>query len=128
MSEVSNLLGVLGLAPRCKEEQRRLKGMLSEVDADGSGSLDMPEFESLVLRVQDMLRADQRHRARKVVEEFELSDCEVVQLRDLFHALDEEGREVLGIASARRLAERLRKSISGDALRELMAELSCDNA
>merc|ERR1712113_110885 len=90
-SNVSTLFGLLGLAPRCREDQAEIQRLLNEVYSDGSGEVGFPEFERLVLRVKERMKAAQRHRVHKAVLELHMSENEASNYRDLFHKADADG-------------------------------------
>merc|ERR1712113_1090424 len=104
-SNVSTLFGLLGLAPRCREDQAEIQRLLNEVYSDGSGEVGFPEFERLVLRVKERMKAAGRHRLQKTLTELHIPECDATHFHDLFHMVDTEGVGSIDLKQVNRLLE-----------------------
>lgn len=129
-SEVGHVLVKLGLQPRSKAEQKHIAEIVEEADVDGSGSIDLHEFETIVHRVAARLRAVQRERH----EEFALAlgfpkarflDLQKLhdELEDLYDIGDGSGFDVLGL---RHVVNKRRMPFTSTALRFLFEQLDED--
>jgi len=87
-ANVINLIDMMGLVPPKPEDQVELQRLLAEARANGSGEVDLPEFERLVLRVKERMKATQQIRVSKAIHELRLHEAEVQRLRELFFAAD----------------------------------------
>merc|ERR1719428_1822746 len=57
MSEITMLLGDVGMVPKNKTEQEHLRIMVAMADKDRSGQLDFAEFQDLFQRIEERLQA-----------------------------------------------------------------------
>jgi len=117
LQEASLFMKDLGLVPRSKEDQDELKWLLEEADADKSGGIDFEEFQYLIQKVTQKLRATQRRRESSIAEYLHYSNEQLSQLREAFFALNHH--QYLGVHSCRRALELMRIGMSGDRLNEL---------
>lgn len=101
--ELDPLLNKLGKAPKTKQEQKMLTKVLSEIDADRSGTIDFREFLQLLRRFIDEAEYEMVERENSAMKDTGMSKEEVEGYREVFLAFDEAGRGVLGLPEVRRL-------------------------
>jgi len=123
MSEVSLLLGQLGLMPRCREDQAEMKRLLDCIDDDGSGLINFPEFQMLVQRVTERINAAKRRRERDTATKLHYAEGQVSELRDAFYALDSQGTGILSVDKLRKALDLLRLPMSAEDLQKLLDRL-----
>lgn len=128
MAEVSMLFTDMGLLPKCQVGQDEIKRLLEESDDDGSGELNFEEFQHLVELVTEKLRALTRVRELELGIDLGYTKKQIIDFRDAFWQLDDEGTGALGIVDLRRIMTMLRVRISGDELRDLFAEVDNDES
>jgi len=109
----------LGVVPKTKADQEELKRMLDAADGDGSGEIDVDEFQYLVQRVTEKLRSMQRHRENETARSLDFSPKEVSELREAFFALDKDGSGGLDLDELRQTLVILRRPFSAPDLNEL---------
>eukprot|EP00746_Dinoflagellata_sp_MGD_P154728 gnl/MRDRNA2_/MRDRNA2_84999_c0_seq2.p1 gnl/MRDRNA2_/MRDRNA2_84999_c0~~gnl/MRDRNA2_/MRDRNA2_84999_c0_seq2.p1 ORF type:complete len:945 (+),score=168.92 gnl/MRDRNA2_/MRDRNA2_84999_c0_seq2:159-2993(+) len=129
-SEVGQVLVKLGLQPRNKAEQKEIADIVEEADIDGSGSIDFGEFETIVHRVDTKLRSMQRDRDAEFAAALGFSKERFQELLETYQGLEDhystgeaDGFDITGL---RQLVNKLRKSLSSDALRNLFQQLDED--
>jgi Ca2+-binding EF-hand superfamily protein len=123
-SSIFSVIGNVGLSPHSREEQADLKHLIDDADVNQSGDLDVQEFESLVMRVQERRKAVKRRATLKTADELGVCQASVAQLREVFYRLDEKGEEVLAIGQLRTLLDRLHKSVPPDVLRAKVSDFT----
>ena len=96
-TELGTVMRSLGANP--SEEQ--IKKMIDDVDEDGSGSIDFPEFCQLM--------------ARKM----QISDCEE-ELHDAFHVFDEKDSGFIDVAALREIIAALAEHLGEDEIDEVV--------
>jgi len=105
---VSSILRTLGQT----FEEKDLKGLIAEIDEDGSGELEFDEFVALA--------------ARFLVEE----DSEAMQkeLHDAFRLYDKEGNGYINVSDLREILRALDDALTEDELDEMIAEIDTDGS
>ncbi|CAK0806207.1 unnamed protein product [Prorocentrum cordatum] len=93
-----------------------------------SRSLDVYEFENLVMKLVGRKNDDARIKALKVVEELGYTEKEELQLSGLFFMLDERQTKSLGVTAIRAIADRLHLEMRPEALWGLLQEFSTDSS
>jgi len=93
-------------------EEKDLRGLIEEIDQDGSGELEFDEFLGLA--------------ARFLVEE----DAEAMQeeLREAFRLYDKEGNGYINVSDLREILRALDDNISEDELDEMITEIDTDGS
>eukprot|EP00413_Alexandrium_margalefii_P030426 CAMPEP_0204569456 /NCGR_PEP_ID=MMETSP0661-20131031/37750_1 /ASSEMBLY_ACC=CAM_ASM_000606 /TAXON_ID=109239 /ORGANISM="Alexandrium margalefi, Strain AMGDE01CS-322" /LENGTH=304 /DNA_ID=CAMNT_0051577555 /DNA_START=26 /DNA_END=940 /DNA_ORIENTATION=- len=126
LDEVFAVIGHLGLAPRCREDQVEMHQLLKEIDVDNSGTLSCKEFEVLAQKFDNQLRAVERH--REIVEGRKLGfhDSEVFALREAFFALEREALGKLGVETLRQFTSRLNGRLNNQAIEEAFEQADKD--
>merc|ERR1712217_822724 len=112
----------------CREDQAEIQRLLNEVYSDGSGEVGFPEFERLVLRVKERMKAAQRHRVHKTVMELHISEAEAAHYRDLFHMVDSDGVGALLYEQLKKLLDLLQVSVSNETLQIELIKVSPDGS
>lgn len=107
-SRIGTLLRTMGQA----FEERDLRQLIEEVDADGSGEIELEEFIPLVARffVDD---------DRAKMEE---------QLREAFRLFDKEGVGYISVSDLREILRALDDAITEGELDEMIAEIDTDGS
>lgn len=91
--ELLRLLKDVGVFPATKDEQVKLRHMLTNVDSDGDGSLCFLEFLQLVRRFVDDYECEQYCREIDAQKDSGFSDAEVANFREIYEALSEGEKE-----------------------------------
>jgi Ca2+-binding EF-hand superfamily protein len=123
MVEISAVLSDYGLTPRCREDQEAIKQLLDEIDADGSGTFEFPEFLKLIQRIEERMQALQFQREAVVAKTLGYSPAQVLELRDCFCMLDTDGSGSLGVDELREVLDAIRINKTSDQLKELTMSL-----
>jgi Ca2+-binding EF-hand superfamily protein len=123
ISEVSAMLEEFSVQPQCWEDQMAIRRLLDEVDEDDSGHLSFEEFSVFVQRVREHLATAARRRQRVAASNLGFKDIQVAELRDVFFRLDAEQDGFLRINQLRKALDMLRRQMSPDDLRELVAKI-----
>jgi len=125
-SSILSLISMLGIVPRNREDQAELRRLLAEVNANGSGEVSFPEFERLVLRVKERMRASQRHRIKKAVQELRMKDAELEILLDLFQTVDTDCVGFLSAEQLRKVLDMMQRPVSQEDLEATIARICPD--
>lgn len=129
-SEVGHVLVRLGLQPRNKAEQKEIGDIVEEADLDGSGSIDLDEFEIIVQRVDTKLRAMQRDRDAEFAHALGFSKARFQELLELYEETEDlyqtAGADGFDITGLRHIVNKLRKPLTSNALRSLFRQLDED--
>ncbi|VDI64645.1 Hypothetical predicted protein [Mytilus galloprovincialis] len=100
-------LGTVMRSLGCNPTEGELKDMIKEVDADGSGCIDFPEFlEMMAKRLQDV--------------------DEEAELREAFKVFDKDGSGSISKAELKLVMENLGEKLTGEEIDEMMAEADKD--
>ena len=103
VAELGTVLRALGQNPSDKE----LQEMISEVDEDGNGSIDFPEFLSLMSKkIQD-------------------GDAEE-EIRDTFRVFDKDGNGYISRSELRNVMANLGETLSDEEIDEMIKEVDVD--
>jgi len=108
-SKVGQILRTMGQA----FEERDLKQLIKEFDADGSGEIEFEEFAELV--------------ARFVLQEEDTSGLEE-ELREAFRLYDKQGNGYILVSDFREILRALDDKITEDELDEMIAEIDTDGS
>lgn len=131
-SEVGQVLVRLGLQPRSKEEQKEIGEIVEEADIDGSGTIDLEEFQTIVQRVSEKLQKMQRERDEEFASALGFSKERYMEFREAYEEIMDvcEGgaEEVDGfeISGLRYVVTKLRKPVTSTALRSLFTQLDLE--
>jgi Ca2+-binding EF-hand superfamily protein len=120
MTEVSGLLSVLGMVPRCREDQDMLRGLLEAVDKDGNGLFTFSEFENVMTGIEPRLTAAKRRDEWKAATAAGFDEDDALDLMEVFHMLCADSTCLLRIDSLRKILDRMRLKMPSDKLRELI--------
>jgi len=123
ISEIATLLEEFGVQPQCWEDQMAIRRLLDEVDEDDSGTLCFAEFSLLVQRMCEHLAAAARRRQCILANKLGFTERQVAELRDVFFRLDAEQDGFLRIDQLRKALDMLKRQMSPDDLRALVAEI-----
>ncbi|XP_063430894.1 uncharacterized protein LOC134712857 [Mytilus trossulus] len=100
-------LGTVMRSLGCNPTEGELKDMIKEVDADGNGCIDFPEFlEMMAKRLQDV--------------------DEEAELREAFKVFDKDGSGSISKAELKLVMENLGEKLTGEEIDEMMAEADKD--
>ncbi|KAL2308873.1 hypothetical protein Nmel_005043, partial [Mimus melanotis] len=102
--ELGTVMRSLGQNPT----EAELQDMVGEVDADGSGTIDFPEFLSLM--------------ARKMRD----TDSEE-EIREAFRVFDKDGNGYISAAELRHVMTNLGEKLTDDEVDEMIREADCNN-
>lgn len=102
--ELGTVMRSLGQNPT----EAELQDMVGEVDADGSGTVDFPEFLSLM--------------ARKMRD----SDSEE-EIREAFRVFDKDGNGYISTAELRHVMTNLGEKLTDEEVDEMIKEADCNN-
>ncbi|KAI6078827.1 Calmodulin, striated muscle [Aix galericulata] len=102
--ELGTVMRSLGQNPT----EAELQDMVGEVDADGSGTVDFPEFLSLM--------------ARKMRD----SDSEE-EIREAFRVFDKDGNGYISAAELRHVMTNLGEKLTDEEVDEMIKEADCNN-
>lgn len=102
--ELGTVMRSLGQNPT----EAELQDMVGEVDADGSGTIDFPEFLSLM--------------ARKMRD----SDSEE-EIREAFRVFDKDGNGYISAAELRHVMTNLGEKLTDEEVDEMIKEADCNN-
>jgi len=108
-SQVGQILRTMGQA----FEERDLKQLIKEFDADGSGEIEFEEFSGLV--------------SRFVMQEDENAGMEE-ELREAFRLYDKEGNGYINVSDLRDILRALDDNITEDELDEMISEIDTDGS
>jgi Ca2+-binding EF-hand superfamily protein len=97
---VMGLVQEMGLHPRTPEEQAAMARLLVEADKDGNNEVSLEDFQALVLKIIERLRAAQRFRLRQVLYNAGLDQSALIEFLTIFHSIDDEG---VGMIDAQQL-------------------------
>ncbi|XP_023228541.1 troponin C-like [Centruroides vittatus] len=92
--------------------ERELRELISEVDADGSGEIEFDEF--LVLTARFLLEED-----TAAMEQ---------ELREAFRLYDKEGNGYINVSDLRQILRALDDKLTEDELDEMIAEIDTDGS
>ena len=98
-ANLGQMMRVLGMSPSDVE----LKDMINEVDADGSGDIDFPEFLSMMAR-----------RKRK--------DDMMIEIDETFRLFDKDKDGLISSRELKNMMIEMGEDISDDEIQEIMAE------
>eukprot|EP00746_Dinoflagellata_sp_MGD_P140270 gnl/MRDRNA2_/MRDRNA2_73549_c0_seq1.p1 gnl/MRDRNA2_/MRDRNA2_73549_c0~~gnl/MRDRNA2_/MRDRNA2_73549_c0_seq1.p1 ORF type:complete len:1092 (+),score=218.15 gnl/MRDRNA2_/MRDRNA2_73549_c0_seq1:269-3277(+) len=122
--EIGNVLTKLGLNPTSAAEQREIAMIVEDADVDGSGSLDIQEFEVVAQRVWERLRTCQKDQDEKLALEMGFTSERFDDLRELFEKLEDlAGFGGVSIMEVRKVVHFMKLPMSSDALRTLFAQV-----
>ncbi|KFQ57290.1 Calmodulin, striated muscle, partial [Pelecanus crispus] len=102
--ELGTVMRSLGQNPT----EAELQDMVGEVDADGSGTIDFPEFLSLM--------------ARKMRD----TDSEE-EIREAFRVFDKDGNGYISAAELRHVMTNLGEKLTDEEVDEMIKEADCNN-
>jgi len=108
-SQIGQILRTMGQA----FQDRDLKQLIKEFDADGSGEIEFEEFAGLV--------------ARFVLQEDDSGALEE-ELREAFRLYDKEGNGYINVKDLREILRQLDDNISEDELDEMIADIDTDGS
>lgn len=105
------LLMDLGLTPKNPAEQEEIAQIIDGIDADGSGSLSLPEFAQLSQRIVERL-----HRQKRLLENTRAAELgfkmrKTVALRRAFQALDKDNSGFLSLSEVERALQLMRVKV-----------------
>jgi Ca2+-binding EF-hand superfamily protein len=107
ITEISTLLGELGIQPRCHEDQWEIRRLLDDIDSDRSGDFSFEKFAALIQRLQGRLASAVRRRQQLLAFKLGLDGRQLTELRILFFDLDREARGFLTASEQREAIHRL---------------------
>jgi calmodulin len=101
--ELGSIMRSLGQYPTDNE----LKDMISEIDADGSGTVDFPEFLTMMVRKIKDVDADE-------------------EIREAFRVFDKDGNGFISAAELRHVMNSLGENLSDEEIDEMIREADID--
>merc|ERR1712070_680521 len=117
----------MGLAPTCRQGQDEIKRLIHDCDEDGSGELNLEEFQHLTQLVSEKLRSLVRFREMELGISLNFSHQQIRAFRDSFWEIDQDGNGQLDMEELRSLMQLMRQRIDGDHLNMLMAKIDGDH-
>eukprot|EP00397_Hematodinium_sp_SG-2012_P007408 GEMP01007453.1.p1 GENE.GEMP01007453.1~~GEMP01007453.1.p1 ORF type:complete len:865 (+),score=155.28 GEMP01007453.1:119-2713(+) len=129
LSEFSDALCQLGVAPKTREDQEVLATMMVTVDEDSvSKTLTLSEFAILYSRIEEGLHSSQYKREIEQAARFGFSRVQLSTFRTAFAELDMNGSGGIEISELRTLMDLLHVNISAETLREKFRLLDKDES
>lgn len=129
VKECIGLLDNIGLTPKSREEQVKIRMIWDEVDENGDGSFSFNEFQVLVHRVQEHLdRLTRKEEEDYATGEIGMSLKRCRELRDLFAGNLANGSSVLSVAGLRQVTEELHLRYTSEELLTLFQEFCREEA
>eukprot|EP00933_Yihiella_yeosuensis_P006133 TRINITY_DN110788_c0_g1_i1.p1 TRINITY_DN110788_c0_g1~~TRINITY_DN110788_c0_g1_i1.p1 ORF type:complete len:1079 (+),score=223.03 TRINITY_DN110788_c0_g1_i1:92-3328(+) len=128
IAEIAVLLDQLDCLPRNRKEQEELAQLIYSVDHDGSGTIDIDEFQDLFQRIEEKFSAlryeeDVDYAMTSGFKEHQLAD-----FRSIFDALDEDGSDRLDKQEVKACLIMMKKSIDQDTFDNIFRSLDVDRS
>nr|ACD11814.1 hypothetical protein [Isometrus maculatus] len=108
----SDMVGTILRSMGQSFNERELRELITEVDADGSGEIEFDEF--LVLTARFLLEED--------------SAAMEQELREAFRLYDKEGNGYINVSDLRQILRALDDKLTEDELDEMIAEIDTDGS
>lgn len=119
--ELGTVMRSLGQNPT----EAELQDMINEVDADGNGTIDFPEFLTMMARYVDMvavLVAEFDSKGRRKMKDTDSEE----EIKEAFKVFDKDGNGYISAAELRHVMTNLGEKLSETEVEEMIREADVD--